>query len=234
MNEKDYFTQFCGEDVNEWFSVGVMWDGEITNNHVRVYHRELTPQEIVDSIEAWDREDEDMNQEEVIDVGTWDDGNYTNCPDCHGSGHWKCTTCLVRRKAELEAQHEADYQRLYKAMQPFIAGGSEYTEWSGIERGIRTIGERMQSADQHAIHEVKRRKEVERQRDDLAAALTAIRDEFEMGCEKWCAANGLTPPAEFQADGMARYVAQEALRRLEGEAVKNESQSDTAGHEEAL
>lgn len=61
---------------------------------------------------------------------------------------------------DLEAQREADYQRLRKAIQPFVAGGSEYTEWSGIEHGIRTIGERMQSANQNAIRQVKRCKEI--------------------------------------------------------------------------
>lgn len=64
---------------------------------------------------------------------------------------------------------------------------------------------------------LKRCSMAERQRDDLAAALIAIRDEFDLGCEKWCAANGLRPTAEFQVDGMARFVAQEALARLKGD-----------------
>lgn len=58
---------------------------------------------------------------------------------------------LEQQIEALEAERDTLRAKLHEAVKPYIAGGSEYTEDSGLLRAIQTIGERMKTTERLAI-----------------------------------------------------------------------------------
>lgn len=59
-----------------------------------------------------------------------------------------------------QLQSSAEFeQKVYKTIQPYVAGGSEYTERSGILYGIRVVGDRAESHWRFAVRASKTAKD---------------------------------------------------------------------------
>lgn len=90
---------------------------------------------------------------------------------------------IIKLKKQLENQEtelenlrvETSLLDLHQAIEPYIAGGSEYTGRDGLIRAIQEVGDRMRNHQESIKSQIKNRKQAEAERDDYKSEIDKLK-----------------------------------------------------------